>query len=144
MKKFLFLEFLLLFVFPIVTLAASNYHSSYIVLPANVQIEGSSRAYNYAKHKITINIDKIPSPSEPRQVVISINKKNLIGSTQKKRTTVSYYLGQNLSVEMGSQGKGNFWYGFGSFQNALKDGNSGHGIVYAGIESNNVVMTSYN
>lgn len=143
-KKILVLGLLSLFILPLATLAASQGYSSYLILPANVQVEGSSRSYDYSKHRVSIDIDKIPSSSEPQQVVISINKKNLIGSSQKKRTTVSYYLGQNLKVEMGDQGKGKFWYGFGSFQNALKNGNSGHGTVYAGIESDNVVMTSYN
>ncbi len=143
-KKILALVLISLFILPIITLAASQGYSSYLILPVNVQVEGNSRSYDYSKHKVTIDIEKIPSPAEPQKVVISINKKNFIGSTQKKRTTVSYYLGQNLKVEMGNHGKGKYWYGFGSFQNALKDGNSGHGVVYAGIESNNVVMTSYN
>lgn len=142
-KKFVVLAILALIVLPTAFAASQNY-MSYLVLPPNVQLEGSNRSYDYSKHKITITVDRIPAPSEPKQLVISINKKNLIGSTQKKVTTVPYSLYRTIDVEMGSHGKGKYWYGFGSFQNALTDGNSGHGYIYAGIESDSVVMTSYN
>lgn len=129
---------------PCIASAASQGYSSYLVLPPNVQVEGSSRSYDYANHKVSISIDSIPDTYSPAYVVISLNKKNFIGSTQQARKTVSYYQGQNLTTVMGNYGSGKKWYGFGSFANALKDGNSGHGTVYAGINSDNVVMTSYN
>ena len=129
---------------PCIASAASQGYSSYLVLPPNVQVEGSSRNYDYANHKVSITIDRIPDSYLPTNVVISLNKKNFIGSTQQARKTVSYYQGQNLVTVMGNYGSGKKWYGFGSFANALKDGNEGHGTLYAGIESDNVVMTSYN
>lgn len=145
MKKKLFaIALLAVVLLPYLASAASQGYSSYLVLPPNVQVEGSARSYNYANHKVSISIDSIPDPTLPTYVVISLNKKNLIGSTQQARKFVSYYQGQNLTTVMGNYGSGKKWYGFGSFANALKDGNSGHGIVYAGIKSDNVVMTSYN
>lgn len=129
---------------PCIASAASQGYSSYLILPADVQVEGASRKYDYANHKVSITIDKIPSPLLSSRVVIALNKKNFIGSTQQARRTVSYYEGQNLVVVMGNYGSGKKWYGFGSYANSLKDGNEGHGELFAGIESDNVVMTSYN
>ncbi len=145
MKKKLFAIILLAVVLlPYLASAESQGYSSYLVLPPNAQVEGSARSYNYANHKVSISIDSIPDSTLPTYVVISLNKKNLIGSTQQARKTVSYYQGQNLTTVMGNYGSGKKWYGFGSFANALKDGNSGHGTAYAGIKSDNVVLTSYN
>ena len=129
---------------PCIAKAASQGYSSYLILPPNVQVQGDTRKYDYANHKVSISVDKIPMPDAPQRIVISLNKKNFIGSTQQARKVVSYYENQNLTVIMGNHGSGKKWYGFGSFANALQDGNSGHGTVYAGIESDNVVMTSYN
>lgn len=143
-KKLCALIMVATIILPCIAYAASQGYSSYLVLPPDVQVEGSTRNYSYANHKVSISIDSIPDNSSSSYVVISLNKKNFIGSTQQARKTVSYYQGQNLTTTMGNYGSGNKWYGFGSYSNALKDGNGGHGTVYSGINSNNVVMTSYN
>lgn len=129
---------------PCIASAASQGYSSYLILPPNVQVEGSARNYTYANHKVSISIDSIPAPNEPKMVVISLNKKTLIFSSQQSRKVTSYALGNTVTTQMGNYGSGKKFYGFGSFENALKDGNSGHGKTYAGINSDNVVMTSYN
>lgn len=142
-KKLLAVGLISLLVLPVVTFAASQGYSSYLVLPPQQRVDGKSRSYDYSKHKVSIAVDKVLAPAEPRYVVITINKKNLIGSSQKKRTSVFYNEGDKLNVEMGNQGTGKFWYGYGSYQNAYTN-DGGYGLVYAGLESDDVVMTSYN
>lgn len=51
--------------------------------------------------------------------------------------------GNNDAVLMGSAGSGKRYYAFGAYQNALKDGDSGHGNQYSGQVSNPVAMSSY-
>ena len=51
--------------------------------------------------------------------------------------------GNNDAVLMGSAGSGKRYYAFGTYQNALKDGDSGHGNQYSGLVSNHVAMSSY-
>lgn len=128
---------------PCIASAASRGYVSYLVLPTNVQVEGSTRNYSYPNHKVLISVDSIYDPYNPNYVVISLNKKNLIGSTQQARKTSSYSVGSDVTTIMGNYGSGKKWYGFGSYQYALYNGNYGHGTIYSGINSDNVVMTSY-
>lgn len=145
MKKKMFLSLAVCaLVLPILANAASQGYSSYLILPADQQVEGDPRSYDYSNHKVSVSVDEVRDRNNPYKVVISLNKKNLIGSTQQARKTVSFTEGQTFTTVMGNYGSGKKWYGFGSYQNALYDGNSGHGTVYSGLNSDNVVMTSYN
>ena len=130
---------------PYIVKAASDGYSSYLILPPHVQVEGKARSYKYPNHKVTITVDSTyDSTNLADKVVISLNKKKLIGSTQEARVTVSYHQGETFTTSFGNHGKGKKWYGFGSFENALKNGNEGPGAWYSGFDSNDVVMTSYN
>lgn len=145
-KKIIVLGLIALLLSPVIAFAAtnvSNSYTNYLHLPPNVQVEGKSRSYQYSNHKIDIDIEKIYDAALEKRVIISLNKKNLIGSSQKKRVTIAYELGGAIHEELGNHGKGNFWYGFGSYDYALMDGGNGHGAAYAGIDTQNVTMTSY-
>lgn len=142
-RKIAILSILALVAIPTITFAASQGYQSYLHMPAREQVEGSSRKYDYANHKVSIDVDSVYDPAYDKKVVISLNTSGWFSSKQQKRTTVSYSVGATKTVEMGNHGTGKKWYGFGGFENALKDGYDGKGATFAGIRSENVVMTSY-
>lgn len=144
MKKIIMLVFMCLLIIPCIVYASTQGHNSYLQLPADQQVEGSVRSYSYSNHKVIISADSVSVDSEPKRLVVSLNKKTFFSSTQQARTTVSFNLGTCFTVFMGNHGSGNKWYGFGSYENSLKDGSAGHGTVYSGIYSDNVQMISYN
>lgn len=143
-KKLIIAAAVTVFALPCVVYAASQGYVSYITLPADQQLQGSTRAYTYDNHKVTITPNSIYDAALAKKLVISLNKKNLIGSTQQARKVSSFTVGTTFTTIMGNYGSGNKWYGFGTYENALKDGSSGHGAAYSGIDSDNVAMTSYN
>lgn len=141
MKKGVFLIALFaILLAPCITFATT--WPSHLVLPAGNQVNGQKRQYDNPKHKITITADGVETTDAPLIVIITLNKKNLIGSTQQKRVSQSFTLGSTFTTIMGNYGSGKKWYGFGSHSKAYL-GNVGVGTWYSGLYSNDVKMISY-
>lgn len=125
---------------PNVTFATT--YTSTLTLPSGNQVDGSTRKYENANHKITISVDGVETTQSPTTVIITLNKKNLIGSTQQKRVSQDFTVGKSFTTVMGNYGSGKKWYGFGSHSKAYL-GNVGVGTWYSGLYSNKVTMVSY-
>ena len=123
-------------------IAFATTYNSYLVLPAGNQVNGSTRTYDNPKHKVTITADGVETTDAPLIVIITLNKKNLICSTQQKRVSQSFTLGSTFTTVMGNYGSGKKWYGFGSHSKAYL-GNDGVGTWYSGLYSDSVKMISY-
>ncbi len=136
--RFILLSLFLLMPF---TIFATTY-SSTLTLPAGHVVDGSTRSYSNANHKIRISVDGVETTQSPQIVIITLNKKNLIGLTQQKRVSQAFTVGTTFTTVIGNYGTGKKWYGFGSHSKAYQ-GNVGVGTWYSGLYSDNVKMISY-
>lgn len=143
MKKFLaFL--LIILVFPTFIFAKSQGYVSFIDMATNTTLNGSNRDYDYKNYKISLSNIELPYGGT-QNIIISLNSKGFLGfgSTQLSRVNLSYSLKDVNTAFMGSHGSGKRFFAFGTYENALKDGSSGHGLHYASIIANKVEMISY-
>lgn len=140
MKKRKYAFLILFLCLPCLVFATS--YSSTLTLPAGHVVDGATRSYSNTNHKITISADGVETTDSPLIVIITLNKKNLIGSTQQKRVSKGFKVGTTFTTIMGNYGTGKKWYGFGSHSKAYQ-GNAGVGTWYSGLYSDNVKMISY-
>lgn len=145
MKKRIFrgILFIILVGLTITVCAAVDGYISTLSISFNSTLTGSSRSYKYSKHKIQINEVVVNYGDDSTGLVIALYKDGIFSNTQYSRKLVNIYNGNNDAVLMGSAGSGKRYYAFGTYQNALKDGDSGHGEQYSGLVSNSVLMKSY-
>ena len=140
--KILTFVFLSLMIMPSVLAATQGYVST-ISISSNSTLTGASRSYDYNNHKITIDNPTINYNYVSSGLVIAIYKDGLFSNTQYSRKIVTFYDGESKTVTMGAAGSGKRYYRFGTYQNALKDGDDGHGAHFPGLSSDNVSMVSY-
>lgn len=143
MKKIMPIAFLGLILAPIITFAGTQGFVSSLSISANSLAHGQNRKYEYDNHKITIEGTSINYGYDETGLVIALYKDKLIGSTQQSRKTAYISQDETVTTIMGSHGSGKKSYSFGTYQNALKDGNEGHGVQYPGLSSDYVYMISY-
>ena len=147
MKKFKKSAFcallLVLLLVPIIALAAEKGYVSTIKISANSTLSGKARNYSHKNHRIKISTPKINYGYEESDLVIALYSHGLFSANQVSRKIGNFKHKKTNTVTMGNHGSGKRSYSFGTYQNALKDGNSGHGIHYPGLSSDNVYLESY-
>lgn len=145
MKKRIFrgILFIILVGLTITVCAAVDGYISTLSISFNSTLVGSSRKYKYNNHKIQINDVTVNYGDTNTGLVIALYKDGLLSGTLYKRKLVTIKNGNNSEILMGNAGSGKRYYAFGTYQNALKDGDSGHGEQYSGLVSNSVLMKSY-
>ena len=142
-KKKIVVAFLVLsLLVPTVKVLADSY-TSYMEISANSTLTGKTRKYENANHRITIKNAQINYGYDESGLVIAIYNDGFLSNKQLSRKVTSFVNGQSRTVEMGSVGSGKRYYRFGTYQNALMDGNSGHGVHYPGLKSDTVISESY-